>query len=158
MWARLFGAEGFLGFGDAGALFAVDADLALLDFINDDFQVTAAVAFNHGACALDEFDPAVLDQGAELKAAAHLVDNFIALECFDHAYSKKRMLGLTVGAAEFFGGGLDFLDGHFDAVVLVDDFELVDSAGVGCANFLFGFSESSLNSSLILAAPITQPL
>src|SRR5689334_15179490 len=88
-------AESLFGFGDARALVAVDADLALLDFVDDHFKVAAAVAFDHGAGALDELNPAVLDEGAQLKAAAEFVHDFVALECFDHLGNSFGFTGGT---------------------------------------------------------------
>src|ERR1044071_8258491 len=48
VYAMLLGlaevAQGFFGFGDAGALFAIDADLALQDFVDDDLEIAAAGA------------------------------------------------------------------------------------------------------------------
>ncbi len=53
-------------------------------------------------------------------------------------------------------GLLDYFDGFFDAVVFVDDFEVVDTAGLGGANFLLGLGEASQDGGFVVAASFAE--
>ncbi|HMD55486.1 MAG TPA: hypothetical protein VKJ65_13135 [Phycisphaerae bacterium] len=79
----LFTAERFLGRGDA-ALFKIDVEFALKNFVDDHFEVAATIALDQWAGAVNELRPTVLNQGAKFEPAAKLMYDFIAFDCFDH--------------------------------------------------------------------------
>ncbi len=128
------------------------------DFVDDDFEVAAALAFHEGTGAVDEFDPAVLDEGTELEPAAELVDNFVAFECFNHSDGLRLKELILFIIAEAFDGFPDGFDGFVDAVVFVDDHQIIDAAGFGGANFLLSFREASQDGGFVIASTFTEAL
>src|SRR5262245_3694607 len=71
----------------------IDADSSLQNRLDDDFHLGFAVGIDHRAGALEQFQPALLDQGRQAEPSADLVDNLVALERINHvlAFSTARM-------------------------------------------------------------------
>ena len=65
-------------------------DLVLHDLVDHDLEVRTAIAINEGTSALDDFAKAPLDKRGQFKSSAKLFDNVIALQCFNHGWSRPK--------------------------------------------------------------------
>ena len=86
------------------ACLPIDGDLLLDDLVNHYFEVSATITLNERTGTINEFAEATLDKGGQLKTAAELLDDVIALQCVNHEQApmgKTNMRGPnTKGTAQ----------------------------------------------------------
>src|SRR6188474_2866749 len=76
--------DAFAGADDADVTGEVEHDLVLEDFLEHDLEVVLEGGFHQGTAAALQLQEALLDQGRQLEASAHLVHDLFFFELFEH--------------------------------------------------------------------------
>ena len=97
----LFMPQRFVRFGNV-AFIKINAHFSLKNFIQDHFHIIAAMTIHQRALTFNKLRQAVLYQGAELKASAKLVYNFVALDGFDHEMHTPDYVPTVITATIYF--------------------------------------------------------